>query len=238
MECYPPPPTVWDRFLLFFLGFICFGSIILVPLIVFADLITAYKTPTYLKICLAIPSGALGIYGLMIFSKWHQNAYHWTLTDQKLIRGKKKTTIIPFSSIQKIIPGLPDKMGTLLSANKFVRPDLHQIHEIQRGQTLCIKLLDGSILPFNVHSCINGTQLMQQLIDNLEEIVDLEYKFSSNEISILKYPKWKQNKVFKVTYKMEESITTESTRTENSSANTRILRWFTQARVAAGYQDR
>ena len=32
-------------------------------------------------------------------------------------------------------------------------------------------------------------------------------------------------------------LTIKSTRTENCSANIRILRWYTQARVAAGYRE-
>jgi hypothetical protein len=112
------------------------------------------------------------------------------LDNEKLIGGKKKDKVFPLSSITSIVLGLPDKTHFLVGLGKFTQPHLWHLIMTQRQTALLLKLEDGSLMPFDVHRCVNGSSLMTELVSRLAKHVDRDYKYSHREIKALQSADW------------------------------------------------
>ncbi len=110
---------------------------------------------------------------------WHLlDRVYWCLTDVELIGGRHRDTRLSLSSLQKIVIGLPHKYP-IPGMELFVSPRT-RLHSL----LLCFS--DGSLLPMHLHGLPNGSRLMEELISRCSDRVDQHYKYSEEEIRVLR----------------------------------------------------
>lgn len=113
----------------------------------------------------------------------------WRLTDSELINGITGKKRYPFSSIQKVIVGLPDQVsGTWVGelAPLFDKYNTVQNYVESRPSALLLVFPDGSLLPLSLHKVVNGPLLKFMLAERLKDRVVHDYKFSEEELQLLK----------------------------------------------------
>jgi len=110
---------------------------------------------------------------------WHlMDRAYWCLTDVELIGGRRRDTRLSLLSLQKIVIGLPHKY-VIPGMELFVSPRI-------RFESLLLCFSDGSLLPMHLHGLPNGSRLMEELISRHPDRVDQHYKYSEEEIRILR----------------------------------------------------
>jgi hypothetical protein len=195
IQCQPQKQSTKDYFLLAILNIVPAGLMFSL-FFISSELITDFKTPGSLKIFFMILGYILSALLYYYFYNWERERWYWKLTESELINGKRKLKSYRLSDINKIIKGLPHKTNLVISANKFLNPQIYQGTLIDRALCLLIKFEDGSMLPFHVHRCFNGTNLMNQLVALKSNLVVQDYFYSEEEINLLKKADW--NKLIKV----------------------------------------
>jgi hypothetical protein len=190
IQCQPPRTALWQWLITILATVAVFGGIIFIGLLMIFELATNYQTTQGAKLFLLALSGVLSIVLLLIFVRWEQDRWYWALDEDKLIGGKKKDKIFPLSSIETIVPGLPEKTNLIFTANKYVHPELWASVMIERKLALLLKFSDGSFMPFHVHRCVNGCQLMTGLVKRLTDRLDRDYEYTRHEIKALRSADW------------------------------------------------
>jgi hypothetical protein len=102
----------------------------------------------------------------------------WHLSEIELIGGCRRKMRLPLSSLAKIVIGLPNKFP-IPGMEKFAPPQIRET-----SMLLCFS--DGSLLPMRLHGMLNGTLLMNKLLSHYADRVDKNYKYSEEEIKILR----------------------------------------------------
>lgn len=120
--------------------------------------------------------------------RWYQDAFHWTLTNTELVGGRDGKVRFNLSSITKIVPGLPETPLLNLMLIMSLLPPCGSGAIVRRRRAFMLKFSDGTILPFNVHECTNGTPLMDALLSRCQGTVDGEYEYTWREKRHLWFP--------------------------------------------------
>jgi hypothetical protein len=113
----------------------------------------------------------------------------WCLTDSELINGIRGKKRYPLSSIQKVIVGLPDQLsGTWVGELASVSDKYGTFEDYveSRPNALLLVFQDGSMLPLTLHKVMNGPLLKFTLAERLKDRVIHDYKFSEQELRLLK----------------------------------------------------
>jgi hypothetical protein len=113
------------------------------------------------------------------------NRHFWRLTRSELIGGITGKVHYPLSSIEKIIVGLPSQMP-IPGTGAFVSPALKELYAEKQATSLLLMFQDGALLPLKLRSMTNGSALMDELVDRLQNRVARDYVYSEKEIKLLK----------------------------------------------------
>jgi len=159
-------------------------------MVMVSELLTGYSTTDYAKMLMAAASAVLGVATMAVFLRWEQNRWYWTLSEKHLAWGIAKRNVIPLSSIEKIVFGLPKASGCIMAVAAFARPDL--VREITEGRKIALVLIlaDGSMIPMHLHKCVNGTRLMTELVNLMPGKVATEYAYSPEQERLLRAADW------------------------------------------------
>lgn len=129
----------------------------------------------------------------VIIMRWglrEANCYFARLDERNLHFGLINRTTLPFSEIQAIVIGLPDKMTSAVNLNKYFNPSLWQGALAERRRSLLIVNCDHSIMQMNIHWNKNGTELMRMFVETNDGKVLVDYPYSDEQAELLKRPKW------------------------------------------------
>lgn len=127
---------------------------------------------------------------IMLWMLSEVNRYFTALDDENLHFGLIRQTTLPFSEIQAIIIGLPDRMTAVMNLSKYLNYSSWQVALAARRRALLIVKSDHSIMQMNIHLNKNGTGLMRMFLDSNDEKVLIDYAYSDEQAELLKRPKW------------------------------------------------
>jgi hypothetical protein len=113
------------------------------------------------------------------------NRHFWRLTRSELIGGITGNVRYPLASIEKIIIGLPDQMP-IRGTSAIVSPALKELYAEKQAASLLVIFQDGALLPLKLRAMANGSMLMDELVDRLQNLVVRDYVYSDKEIKILR----------------------------------------------------
>ena len=113
------------------------------------------------------------------------NRHFWRLTRSELIGGITGSARYPLASIEKIIIGLPDQMP-IRGTSAIISPALKELYVEKQAASLLVIFQDGALLPLKLRAMANGSMLMDELVDRLQNLVAREYVYSDKEIKILR----------------------------------------------------
>ena len=190
LECHPPRTPFWQWLIIIFLTVPIFGGLIAAGLVMAAELINHFQTTMQTRLLLLATGGGISLVLLWIFARWDQERWYWVLTPDALIGGAKQNLIFPFSTIAKIVPGLPEKTIPLVAANQFVDPAVWNAIMHARKLALLLKFSDGSFMPFHVHKCAGSSELMDEMLKRLADRIDRNYVYTQPEVKALRAADW------------------------------------------------
>jgi hypothetical protein len=113
------------------------------------------------------------------------NRHFWRLTRSELIGGITGNVRYPLTSIEKIIVGLPDQIP-IRGTSAIVSPVLKELYAEKQATSLLVMFQDGALLPLKLRAMANGSMLMGELVDRLQNHVARDYVYSDKEIKILR----------------------------------------------------
>ncbi len=187
--CTPPPIPLWQWPIALFFSLVLPGGLFAAVLLMPIELWNHFQTTLTTKIIVCMLGGLFGIATLMLFINWERNRWYWELTVNELKSGKRKNKIYNLSSIQKVIPALPDNAELSLTENNFDSSIIVNFL-IREKIGITLKFFDGSLMPFNVYQSLNGSALMTELINRLNDRIDTTYRFTPEEFKLLKFGDW------------------------------------------------
>lgn len=194
-ECHPPGSPWWHWILTGFGAVVIFGAIITAFLFTIFELITDYSTSEYVKYVLLGVGCSLSFVLLFAFHHWEQKRWHWTLKENELVGGKNRDRRFPLSSIQHCVVGLPYKVAMITKISRYTHSHLYADLIADRKIALLLKFSDGSFMPFHVHRCSGGSELMTELLKRLGDRIRDDYVYTVEEEKALKIADW--NRVVK-----------------------------------------
>ena len=106
-------------------------------------------------------------------------------TRSELIGGITGSVRYPLASIEKIIVGLPDQM-LIRRTGAIISPALKELYAEKQAASLLVIFQDGALLPLKLRAMANGSMLMDELVDRLQNLVARNYVYSDKEIKILR----------------------------------------------------
>lgn len=127
---------------------------------------------------------------LFIHLRKNSNRFYVSVDDENIYFGRKKETKLPFDEILAIINGLPEKMNSTMSANKYLNYGLWLNMVATRKSSLLIVNKDFSIIQFYIHDNTNGTELMEAFIKKNSSKFILDHEYDNEQIDVLKNPRW------------------------------------------------
>ncbi len=183
--CSPEKPGVCGRVVNWFcrgyLAMVVAGLVGFIATLVW-EWITGYRTPTEATLAFASAGLVVGLLLMRILGRWERERWHWVLTPSELIVGKGRRWRRSLSSITKIVPCAPIRTGRIeTTIIKVCKPELYHGDALRSTVTLLLKFSDGTMLPFNVHACTNGTRLMTELLNRCQGVVDCEHEYTPAE---------------------------------------------------------
>jgi len=192
--CTPKKPVAYERAMNWFYRGIC--AMILAGFFGFIaalvwEWIEGCVAPTKVTLAAGSVGFVVGLILTRVVERWEEERWHWILTPSELIGGRDGQWRRSLSSINKIVPGVPARRGTVENTIiQICQPELYQLQALDRSITLLLKFSDGLMLPFNVHRCANGTRLMNELLARCQDVVDLSYEYTQRERRLLRFPSW------------------------------------------------
>lgn len=190
IRCRPPATSFWQWFFVILGAMTVFGALIFAGLFMIMELLSDYATDGQTKWVLLVLSCAMSLFLLFLFIHWEQDRWYWTLTGEALIGGRNQTQRYPLSSIESVVPGLPEKTNILVEVNNVINPGLWQAVMQERRLALLLKFADGSFMPLHVHRCVDGRTLMSELIRRLADRLDPKYVYTEREVKALRSADW------------------------------------------------
>lgn len=163
------------------------AAMIIICILIPLEYRNGFDTPVRTKQVVVAGSYLLGLGLLMLFLRQQQDRWHWLLNDRELVGGRKRRNIYPFSSMAAIVPGLPAQKSIILA---FAKSGAREAIAADRKISLLIVFKDGMLMPFHVHRCNGGTQLMTLLLAKCGDIVRTDYEYTEAELKALKFADW------------------------------------------------
>ncbi len=71
-----------------------------------------------------------------------------------------------------------------------MKSEVREAIAADREISLLIVFKDGSLMPFHVHRCPDGTALMTALLKNCTELVKKEYEYTEAQLKVLRFADW------------------------------------------------
>jgi len=190
IHCHPPSSPFWQLVVAILGGAVVFGAMILAGLVIAYEFLMDSAPSGQTKLGLMGVSVGISAVLLLLFIRWEQDRWYWTLTGEALMGGKKRSRRYPLDSIALIVPGLPEKTHLIVEANKLFHPALWQSLVQERRLALLLKFADGSFMPLHVHRCVEGRTLMSELIRRLAARIDPNYVYTEREVKALRAADW------------------------------------------------
>lgn len=167
------------------------GVMFVVAFVMIAELATGFSTSDSLRAWLAISGCIAGIISMVVFLAWEQNRWYWVLTGNKLVGGRGgRARVYSLESITKVVPGLPGMTKKLSVLADFAVPGTGKAFDTYKNEALMLKFKDGTLIPFHLHNCVNGSLLMAELTARVADRVDTNYVFTENEKRCLLKADW------------------------------------------------
>jgi hypothetical protein len=155
------------------------------------DFRNGFETPARTKYMLLMLSYPVGVLLMSVFLWWDQQRWYWWLTEDALVWGVRQAHVIPLSSVEKIVPGRPIAKGAVETAfGRGVTAEVREGLQLDYGISLLLLFKDGSMMPFHIHRCVNGTRLMTALLDQCRDRMDNGYHFSDRQRKQLRFADW------------------------------------------------
>jgi len=190
ISCHPERAPLWQIIGVSLLWAATVGGLIFLALLFALEVTAGSPASPRVKWAAMITAALVSALILVIFVRWDRDRWHWVLTEDCLIGGKKGRHMFPLASIAKIVPGLPTKVGVFLALNRFVHPGLFAALMVERKHAVVLKFVDGSCMAFHVNRCVGGVSLMNALRERLGDRLDPLYEYSLDEVEALKYADW------------------------------------------------
>ena len=80
---------------------------------------------------------------------------------------------------------MPDQIP-IRGTSAIVSPVLKELYAEKQATSLLVMFQDGALLPLKLRAMANGSMLMGELVDRLQNHVARDYVYSDKEIKILR----------------------------------------------------
>jgi hypothetical protein len=186
----PPRPPLWHYPAIAFISAMIPGLFYVLVFVIAAELISEFQATQQTRSILAGTGCLLGIATMVLFLRWEQQRWYWTLTERELARGTRNKKVYPLSSIVKLSDGIPDIAFPAKSLIDCINPALSIVLAAGRARAFLLVFKDGSLLPMHLHACEGGTRLMEELKARMGDRVCQKCELTEAEARALRLADW------------------------------------------------
>jgi len=190
IKCRPPRPPLWHYPALIIMPVFVPGLFILAGMVMVSECVTNYSTTDNAKIVMAVASAFIAIALMAVFLRWEQDRWYWVLSGDRLIGGILRDKTFHLASVDRVVLGMPVEGNLLMGLIAAARPDLADALRSEKKIAIVLMFKDGSILPMHLYRCENGSRLMARLLEQVQDRVVPNYRYSATEERLLRQLEW------------------------------------------------